>query len=219
MDTCKLLKQKLWKHRHVLNYEWDGTIYGGGVIGQRYWEYLKFVDLMELNSESVVLELGGGSPITGRCFFGECLKNFVKKVIVVDPYAPNSRDNNLICMQQLLTPESMESLFHEHQITHLASVSVIEHIPHEELVSLVSAMNRLRFENIVLSFEFHSVAQFVTDQLTTSTASKVMDLFTNYHLSAMERSPMGGVTAFTSVEPVCEKWYPLMLKFERNIDC
>ena len=62
MDTCKLLKQKLWKHRHVLNYEWDGTIYGGGVIGQRYWEYLKFVDLMELNSESVVLELGGGSP-------------------------------------------------------------------------------------------------------------------------------------------------------------
>ncbi len=62
------LKAELWKRFGSKAHpaEWDGHVYGGGKLSQRFWEYFKAVELLELDGDSVVVDIGGGSPVTGH---------------------------------------------------------------------------------------------------------------------------------------------------------
>ena len=87
MNTTLQLKKEL-RHRfdsaeHPA--KWDSRIYGGGKLSQRFWEYFKALELLGLTESSVVLDIGGGSPVTGMGFFAGLMATVAKKVIVLDP--------------------------------------------------------------------------------------------------------------------------------------
>ena len=64
------LKKLLWERFGSADYpaEWDGRVYGGGKISQRWWEYFQAIEYLELYEGAVVLDIGGGSPATGLSF-------------------------------------------------------------------------------------------------------------------------------------------------------
>ena len=75
------LKAALWQAYGNLNSPaaWDGNIYGGGKLSQRFWEYHQAIELLDLTPDSVVLDIGGGSPITGAGFFTKVIAPYVKE--------------------------------------------------------------------------------------------------------------------------------------------
>ncbi len=85
--TLRNLKAELWRRFGNREYpaEWDGRVYGGGKLSQRFWEYFEGVELLDPSPESVVLDIGGGSPVTGAGFFSSLLASAVKKVLILDP--------------------------------------------------------------------------------------------------------------------------------------
>lgn len=68
------LKQELWHRFGSKEHpaEWDGHVYGGGKLSQRFWEYFKAIELLSLDANSIVLDIGGGSPQT--CTFLDLLR-------------------------------------------------------------------------------------------------------------------------------------------------
>ena len=51
-----LLKQELWRRYGDSSYpvEWNGHVHGGGKLSQRFWEYFKTIELLEVDAASVV---------------------------------------------------------------------------------------------------------------------------------------------------------------------
>jgi len=66
MNLSGKIKAALWKAygKPAEAAEWDGNVYGDGKLSQRFWEYHQAIDLLELTPDSVVLDIGGGSPVT-----------------------------------------------------------------------------------------------------------------------------------------------------------
>ncbi len=62
-----LLQARLWRMYGDKAYaaERDGNVYGGGKLSQRFWEYHKTIDALELTADSVVLG-GLGISRAGR---------------------------------------------------------------------------------------------------------------------------------------------------------
>ncbi len=205
-NVTQKLKAELWQRFGDSKYpaEWDGNIYGGGKLSQRFWEYFKAIELLELDENSVVLDIGGGSPITKAGFFASLLSTAVKTVIIMDPnIADNVGTSSNI---QFISKDSdydglCKLLIERPEITHIASVSVFEHIPPDIREGMVRAIDENFAGNcFVGTFEYHAKKTFFEYQLTAGTASKLFGGFSNYYLDEMEASPVWCENAYDGIK-------------------
>src|SRR5208283_319244 len=117
MNLNDKLKAALWKCYGNPSYpaEWDGKTYGGGKLSQRFWEYHQTIELLELTSDSVVLDIGGGSPVTGAGFFTRVIAPHVKEVHVMDLNIgeSNQLSSKIKFHRSLASYETLSKLFKE----------------------------------------------------------------------------------------------------------
>lgn len=231
------LKSALWQCYGNPSFpaEWDGTIYGGGKLSQRFWEYHQTIELLELTSDSVVLDIGGGSPVTGAGFFTRVIAPHVKEVHVMDVNigATNETASNIIFHRSLSTYETLSKLFQENpQITDVTCISVFEHISPDVRGGIVKAINENFSGNtFVNTLEYHARDCFFEYQLTVQTISELFKPLTRFYHDKMVNSPVLGEVAYRNVsigykvlrrlglikhiQPGVPLWYPLALRFER----
>ncbi len=232
------LKAALWQAYGDVNSpaEWDGNIYGGGKLSQRFWEYHQVIELLDLTPDSVVLDIGGGSPITGAGFFTTVIAPYVKEVHVLDVNVGEgkSRLPNIIFHRNLGNYESLAQLLKQNpQITHIASVSVFEHIPDEIRRGMTKAINEFFKGYIfVTTLEYHPRNCYFEYQLTVKTLSELFAPLDRFYPEKILQSPFLGETAYREASlgrkvirllfprwswnkfDSTPLWYPLALRFK-----
>jgi cyclopropane fatty-acyl-phospholipid synthase-like methyltransferase len=240
MNPTEKLKARLWRCYGHPNFpaEWDGKTYGGGKISQRFWEYHQTIELLELTPDSVVLDIGGGSPVTGAGFFTRVIAPHVKEVHVMDVNIGESQtaSANVVFHRRLAGYETLSTLLQANpQITHIACISVFEHIPHDVRCGMVKAVNEFFSGNtFVATLEYHTQESFFEHQLTVRTMSELFEFFTNLYPDQIHKSPVLAENSYQNVsvgrklmrrlgvslnrwgtEPGVPRWYPLALRFRR----
>lgn len=240
MALTNKLKAALWNCYGNPAYpaEWDGRVYGGGKLSQRFWEYHVAIELLELTADSVVLDIGGGSPVTGAGFFTRVIAPFVREVHVMDMNIGKAANSlsNVKFHRQLANFETLSTLFKENpQITHVACISVFEHIPHDVRCGMIKAANEwFRGDIFVGTLEYHARDSFFEHQLTVRTLSELYEPFTNFYPDEIRKSPVWGEIAYQpgclgrsimrrlgswnrwgQKEVAIPLWYPLALRFRR----
>jgi hypothetical protein len=232
------LKAALWQTYGDVNSpaEWDGNIYGGGKLSQRFWEYQQAIELLDLAPDSVVLDIGGGSPSTGAGFFTTVIAPYVKEVHVLDVNVGEgkSRFPNIIFHRSLGNYESLAQLLEQNpQITHIASVSVFEHIPDEIRRGITRAINEFfKGDIFVTTVEYHSRNCYFEYQLTAKTLSELFAPLDRFYPEKILQSPFFSENAYQAVglgRKVIRRlfprwrwskfdsiplWYPLALRFK-----
>jgi hypothetical protein len=212
------LKQALWRHFGHPDHpaEWDGVVYGGGKVSQRFWEYFKAIELLEVTDDAVLLDIGGGSPATGLSFFPRLLASCGIRVIVLDTNfgaAPDVPDN-VELIHGLADRETLAKALATHRPTHLSCISVVEHASPEQQRGIFDAVeDAFDGSHLVLTLEFHETIRFFEQQLTTESLSSAVSGLTRYYLSDIERAPINCVNAFRDLHRL---WYPLALRFVRR---
>ena len=248
-EITKKIKVELWKNFCTMGHpaEWDGLNYGGGKISQRFWEYFKTIELLELNQDSVLLDIGGGSPKTGAGFFAELLCQHIKKIIIMDPNINDiieKKPHNVEFIKECADAGNLKNvLISDPRITHIVSVSVLEHM--EPLVrgGIIKAINDyFKGDVFAATFEYHPKRSFFDHQLTSKTASDLFKEFTNFYLTELNSSPVWSDNAFINkkteagsyrfyrilprriqnmvsnlLDAEVSGWYPVSVKFERII--
>lgn len=227
MTLTPRLKQRLWAwygSDHVPA-EWDGQVYGGGKISQRFWEYFIAIDMLALQPGAVVLDIGGGSNAMGLTMFPRLLADAGLRVIVLDANFGDSTPQqvettyraaglDVIVEPGLADRESLSQVLRRHNPTHLSSVSVLEHASPEQQRGIFEAIEaEFRGERAVFTVEFHETTCFFEQQMTTATLSGPVSALTRYYLDRIERSPLHCVNAVSAEND--RLWYPLALCFER----
>jgi hypothetical protein len=240
--TTALFKE-LWQRFGTAEHpaEWDGRIYGGSKISQRFWEYFKAIELLDLTAESIVLEIGGGSPQTGVAgFFAQTIATGVRRVIVMDSNvrAQNANDGNIEYVAQDATYDTLSALLRARpEITHVACVSVFEHIVDDIRIGITRAVNdAFAGDILVATLEFHAKFTFFEQQLNTETLGLLFQTLTNFYPDKIEASPIRAVNAFRpgwvphggpqatpqagnvnlQLQPdLSPMWYPLSLRFRK----
>jgi len=232
MNATEWLKAELWRRFASEGFaaEWDGETYGGGKLSQRFWEYLKTIEYLAIDGSSVVLDIGGGSPATGAGFLADLLAARARAVVVMDPNLrqAGSRGNMDLLARRASYGELRDLLIARPDITHIASVSVLEHIEPEVRTGVVRAINEFfRGSCFAATFEFHARTAFFKHQLTTKTMSEMFSPFTAFYLDQFEASPVRAENAFDArrivrlsrrraFEPVeTPRWYPVAVRFLR----
>lgn len=235
--TTHRLKRELWQLFGTRDHpaEWDGLYYGGGKLSQRHWEYFIGVELLDLTPDSVVLDIGGGSPATGSGFFASLLSSAVKKVIIVDPnITPHTKPAaNAEFVREAGDYASLERLLQAHpEITHVASISTFEHIAPEVREGIVRAINDyFTGESFVATFEYHPVQCFFEHQLTARSVSSLFSPLVRYYLDEFRSAPVYCENAFDRARllrlqrpPFAPRnfapghiplWYPVATRFLR----
>lgn len=232
------LKAALWRAYGNANSpaEWDGTVYGGGKLSQRFWEYHQAIELLDLTAESVVLDIGGGSPITGAGFFTTVIAPYVKEVHVLDVNVGEGKSHlpNIIFHRNLGNYESLTQLLKQNpQITHIACISVFEHIPDEVRQGLTKAINEFFKGSIfVTTLEYHARNCFFEYQLTVRTLSELFAPLVRFYPEKILQSPVLGEVSYQETSlarkvirrlfPHWKRirfygtplWYPLALRFK-----
>lgn len=241
VNITSQLHRELWKRFGSREYpaEWDGNNYGGGTLSQRYWEYFKTIELLELTPESVVLDIGGGSPETGIGFFASLLATAVKKVIVMDSNVRSDfqGEGNIEIVPQLSNEATLAEVFkNEPNISHVSCVSVLEHIPPDVRQSIMRGLNQgFTGRRLVFTLEFHAAQRFFEHQLTTRSLAEAMKPLVSFYPIRIEAAPVFSENAFvdTNVWVRDERprfriwkrwfsrakvqipsWYPLAISFE-----
>jgi hypothetical protein len=233
------VKQELWRRygSEAFPAEWDGTVYGGGKVSQRFWEYFKALELLDLRPDSVVLDLGGGSPITGLGFFMDIVALQVRRVIIMDPEVAKARnDNPAVTLIPLnATRETLPDVLRANpDITHISSISVLEHIPAAIRLGIFEAIDEgFKGNTVVFTCEYHPKRVFFQDQLTTRTLGEMIKPLASFYLDALEASPMHCEDALDDVNTLVSRrrkvwsphvrfrelyvprWYPIALRFRR----
>jgi 2-polyprenyl-3-methyl-5-hydroxy-6-metoxy-1,4-benzoquinol methylase len=232
MQTTDWLKSELWKRfgSPEVAAEWDGKTYGGGKVSQRFWEYFKAIEYLAIDEGSVILDIGGGSPATGGGFFGALLAERAKAVVVIDPNAGKARArSNLEFLARSASYDELRDLLTARpDFTHIACISVLEHIGPEVRRGVMRAINEFfKGDCFVATFEFHARTAFFKHQLTTRTMSEMFEPLTALYLDRLESSPVLAENAFDSKrlmrlcrrEPMAEgdipRWYPVAVRFLR----
>ena len=240
-NVTSQLKAELWRRygdpAHPA--EWDGLIYGGGRPSQRFWEYFRSVELLDLTQDDVVLDIGGGSPTHGAGFFASLLATRVKRVVILDANASKSVTvpSNVTLITANADFKSLEDVFRVHpEITAVSCVSVFEHIPADIRKSITTGLEQLfRGNRIVLTLEYHPNTCFVEHQLTMRTLSEALAPFKNFYLDAMDSCPTAAensrsermlitkqpgnrnpLTTFKTSTCDYPRWYPLALRLLRT---
>jgi len=219
--------------------EWDGNVYGGGKLSQRFWEYHQTLEFLELTPESVVLDIGGGSPVTGAGFFTRLIAPHVKEVHVMDVNVAEAKEtmSNVVLHRDLASYETLAKLLKEQpQITHVACISVFEHIPHEVRCGIVKALNEcFAGSTFATTLEYHPKECFFEYQLTARTLSELFAPFTRFYPDEVRKSPFWCENALRGSslgryfsrrlgifanrwgkEPEVPLWYPVALRFRRR---
>jgi hypothetical protein len=241
MNLTEKLKAALWRCYGDPSYpaEWDGKTYGGGKLSQRFWEYHQTIELLELTSDSVVLDIGGGSPAIGAGFFTRVIAPHVKEVHVMDVNIGELKEpaSNIVFHRSLANYESLSKLLKKNpQITYVACISVFEHIPHEVRCGMVKALNEgFLGDTFVATLEYHAKECHFEYQLTTRTLSELFEPLTNFYPDEFHKSPVWGEIAFRGScigrhimrrlgstkrwgkEPEIPLWYPVALRFRRMV--
>ena len=241
MDLTQKLKAALWRCYGHPDYpaEWDGKIYGGGKLSQRFWEYHQTIELLELTPDSVVLDIGGGSPVTGAGFFTRVIAPFVREVHVMDVSIGETKEapSNVKFHRTLASYETLSKLLGENpQITHVACISVFEHIPHDVRCGMVRALNEHFSGDIFVgTLEYHTKECFFEYQLITKTLSGLFEPFTNFYPDEIRKSPFWAEMAFRGScmgrrvmrrlgstkrwgkDTEIPLWYPVSLRFRRIV--
>jgi hypothetical protein len=218
MNFTQRLKAGLWRAYGDPSSpaEWDGNAYGGGKLSQRFWEYHTALDLLDLSSDSVVLDIGGGSPVTGAGFFTRVIAPYVKEVHVMDVTVGESKEtpSNIVFHRVLASYETLSKLLQENpHLTHVACISVFEHIPHEVRCGMVKAVNdAFSGDRFVATLEFHSNVSYFEHQLTTKTLSELFGCFTRFYPDVISKSPFWCENALRGVD---ERWRFLRRKKEK----
>jgi hypothetical protein len=234
MNITRQLKAELWKRFGSTETpaEWDGHVYGGGRLSQRFWEYFKALELLDLDADSVVVDIGGGSNATCMGFFAALLSTSVKKVIVFDPNISQSAiapKNVEFVRSRASFYELRDFMINRPELTHVASISVFEHIDPKTREGIVRAINEF-FHGpcFVSTFEFHAKRKFFDYQLTAKTVSPLFEPLTNYYLDECCASPVWCENAFDKrrlfrlaprapIAPTnIPQWYPLAVRFLRR---
>jgi ubiquinone/menaquinone biosynthesis C-methylase UbiE len=248
-ELTQKIKSELWSKFSTKNFpsEWDGRNpdnkdYCGGKLSQRFWEYFKAIELLDLDQNSVVLDIGGGSPDTGSGAFAWLLSKYIKKIIVMDPNLGEMKGStdNIKLVKKNANREELKKLFSANpDITHIVSVSVFEHIEPSLRMEIVEAINDFKGNVFVVTLEYHPKKNFWNYQLTTKTVSELFKKLTTFYLSEFHSSPTLCEGAFVShkdfhrykflpraIRKVIDKflyheipgWYPVILKFERSFE-
>ncbi|MDE3097840.1 MAG: hypothetical protein KGJ88_00050 [Verrucomicrobiota bacterium] len=240
MNLTDKLKASLWQCYGAPDYpaEWDGKVYGGGKLSQRFWEYHQAIELLDLTPDSVVLDIGGGSPATGAGFFTRVIAPHVREVHVLDMNVGEGKDTaNIKFHRRLGCYDTLAELFTKiPQVSHVASISVFEHIPHDVRCGIVRAINEsFGGDTFVATLEYHARDCFFEYQLTVRTLSEMFEPLTNFYPDRIAKSPIWSEGAFrygslgrrllrrlgiqmrpSANEPQVPLWYPLALKFRRR---
>ena len=218
MSVTEKIKAALWSNHgtHECPTEWDGRVYGGGKISQRYWEYLISIEMLDLKPDSVLIDIGGGSPTTGVGIFARSILSAGIKVIVVDENlgAMEGYDTpNLILEKGLADKNTLSTLIEKYNPTHISCVSVLEHASAAQQMGIFEAIEAsFHGEKAVFSFEFHETTCFVEQQLTTTTLSNAVSCLKRFYLNRMEKSPLNCVNSVIDRDRL---WYPLALQFNK----
>jgi len=204
MEFKSKLKAELWRRFGHKDYpsEWDGNLLGGGKLSQRFWEYFQAIELLDLSRESVLLDIGGGSPVTGAGFFAATLAPHIKQVHILDVSIDQTRpaDKNIVYHRQLATYDSICALLRAHpEITHAASISVFEHIEESVRLGIIKGVNDAFAGDVfVATLEYHTKECFFEYQLTARTLSRLFEPFTNFYLETMAKAPVHAESAYTT---------------------
>ncbi|OGW27873.1 MAG: hypothetical protein A2X56_03155 [Nitrospirae bacterium GWC2_57_13] len=219
MQTAAI-KKRLWtmygSREHPA--EWDGNVFGGGKISQRFWEYLMAAEMLELTPDAVVLDIGGG-----KGFFAKLIAPFVKKVVILDEdqSEDTARIPNVECIRQHATADTLPRVITK-EITHISCISVFEHVPEEVRDEIIRSVNgHFSGKTFVTTFEFHPVIHYFEHQLTTRTMNRLVSGFTRFYPERIESSPLRcenaygrATTPFNSrKKQYIGMWYPLAIKF------
>src|SRR5574340_913225 len=176
--------------------EWDGKLYGGGKLSQRYWEYFIVVDMLDLSPDSIVLDIGGGNG-----FFAELIAPYVRKVIILDANQTNSMAaaGNIERIIQHADADVLRQVLAK-GVTHVSCISVFEHIPDAVREQIIIDIDGHFLGNrFVTTFEFHPLQCLFEHQLTTRTMSTMLAGFRNYYPERIESSPMRCENAFGKI--------------------
>lgn len=233
MNTTRKLQGELWRRFGTREYpaEWDGYVYGGGKLSQRYWEYFAAIELLDLDGDSVVVDIGGGSPVTGVGFFASLLATAVKKVIIFDSHvaADAVAPDNVQFERRQADYDNFKAFLQSHSdITHLSCISVFEHIPASIREGIMQASDEAFAGNtIVATLEFHARRTFFEHQLTAKTLSDLFKPLTRFFPDRIESSPVWAQDAFDREKILkwnrrrpldvadVPRWYPLAMRFVR----
>jgi hypothetical protein len=233
-STTDRLKAELWRRYASPDHpaEWDGPHYGGGRLSQRFWEYLRAIELMNLDSRSVILDIGGGSPLTGVGFFSSLLSTQARRVIVMDPSikAKALPPDNVEFDRSAATYDGLKALLVARpEVTHIVTISVFEHIEPSIRQGMVRAINEFfQGDSFVATFEYHARTRYFEHALTARTTSDLFKMFTHYYLDDLSASPVWCENAFDRTRVLrlfdprrlfsasdTPRWYPLAVRFLR----
>lgn len=233
------LKQQLWQRfgQPAHPAEWDGIVYGGGKLSQRYWEYFISIELLELDEHSVVLDVGGGSPVEGVGFFADLLALYCKKVVILDVHAQYARNaarrDNVVLVKENGDYESVRRVLADHSdITHISCVSVFEHIEEHLRRDIVRSINdHFNGDTFVMTLEYHARVKHWKHQLTARSISDLFSPLEKFFPDRFVRSPVYcenayqkiGYWALFNIQRALAKraplaipaWYPVAVRFVR----
>ena len=206
-ELLSLLWQRYGDAQHPA--EWDGLNYGGSKMSQRFWEYMRAIQLLALDPESSVMDIGGGSIRTQSGFLAEILAEKISLVIVLDGNVEPSYEKLNICYLQQFADENSLSNLKDSGFSHIVSISALEHIDPQLRHEIMRNLNEFAYvDTMVFSFEYHPTSCYFEYQLT----AKDMNVFgqlTNFYVDAFEASPTHCVNAV-------DKWYPVIVRFKRK---
>jgi len=209
------LKRELWRRFGTRDYpaEWDGLVYGGGKISQRFWEYFKAIELLDLSRESRLLDIGGGSPVTGLSFFPRLLAAMGVQMAVMDINFGDAPDvpDNVTLLHGLADRPNLAAAIRSFNPTHIACLSVLEHASDEQQIGIFEAVEEAFLGTcLVVTLEFHETIRYWEQMPTTGSLSRAVSRLTRFYLNDIESSP---VLAVNAVDGDKRMWRPLALRF------
>jgi hypothetical protein len=221
------LKRKLWECYGSASHpaEWDGRVYGGGKISQRFWEYFKTIEFLDLEPGAKLLDIGGASPAGGGTFFGDLVASCGVEVLVLDQHPGASPQ--ITPLEGLADHDTLAEILKRREPTHISCISVLEHASPAQQSGIFQAIeDAFQGSRFVCTFEFHETTSYFEEQLTTASLSQIVSVLRRYYLSNVEAAPMHcvdtlrpifpmAVPALPSACPVERLWYPLALAFTR----
>ncbi len=215
------LKKELWKVYGDPSKpaEWDGNIFGGGKLSQRYWEYAKTIEYLNLDENSVLLDIGGGSNTTGFSFFASLVSKYIKEVYILDPNIEyeEKEKGNIKYLKEPANYDKLKEVLSEIKFTHVSCISVFEHIPDEIRNGIIKGVDEFfEGDQFVATLEYHPKKRFFEYQLTAKSLSELFSNFKQFYIDDYQSSPVLCENAFKKFAgKLIPRWYPVAFKFLR----
>ncbi len=120
-------------------------------------------------------------------------------------------------MAEDATYENLKKVFTEHAITHVACISVFEHIKPEFRNPIVKGINDFFKGDIFVStLEYHPKKRWFSSQLTTRTLSDMVSQIDKFYLKDYSSSAVQSENAFKVFHRYAlPRWYPVAMNFRR----